>query len=156
MILLAEKSHIPGIMKLLSQVLEVHCKIRPDLFINNTTKYTAEDLETIISDPRAPVFVCVSESGQVMGHAFCQLKDISGHANLVPMKTMYIDDICVDENCRGRHVATRLYEHVKDYAKSVGCHNITLCVWEGNSPARSFYEKMGMGIQKTVMETILD
>ena len=56
---------------------------------------------------------------------------------------------------RGRHVGTALYEFVRDYAKSKGCHHITLNVWEGNDPALSFYRNMGMKVQKTTMETIL-
>ena len=48
-----------------------------------------------------------------------------------------------------------LYEYVRDYAKSIGCHNITLNVWEGNNPAISFYKNMGMQVQKTTMEIIL-
>ena len=71
------------------------------------------------------------------------------------IKTLYIDDICVDEKARGRHVGTALYEFVRDYAKSKGCHHITLNVWEGNDPALSFYRNMGMKVQKTTMETIL-
>ena len=35
------------------------------------------------------------------------------------------------------------------------CSNITLNVWEGNAPARSFYEAMGLHVQKTTMEEIL-
>ena len=37
----------------------------------------------------------------------------------------------------------------------IGCHNITLNVWEGNDPALSFYRKMGMQVQKTTMEVVL-
>jgi ribosomal protein S18 acetylase RimI-like enzyme len=70
-------------------------------------------------------------------------------------KTLYIDDICVDEKARGKHVGTELYEFVRDYAKSIGCYNITLNVWEGNDAALSFYRNMGMKVQKTGMETIL-
>ena len=71
------------------------------------------------------------------------------------MKTLYIDDICVDEQYRGRHIGKALYEYVLEYARSIGCHNITLNVWEGNQPALQFYRNMGMGVQKTTMEVIL-
>ena len=74
---------------------------------------------------------------------FARLKDI---------KTLYIDDICVDETARGKHVGKALYEYVRDYAKSIGCNNITLNVWEGNEAAISFYKSMGMKVQKTGME----
>lgn len=69
--------------------------------------------------------------------------------------TLYIDDICVNEATRGKHIGKALYEYVRDYAKSIGCYNITLNVWEGNDAAYSFYKNMGMRIQKTGMETIL-
>jgi ribosomal protein S18 acetylase RimI-like enzyme len=52
-------------------------------------------------------------------------------------------------------VGKALYEYVCDYARGLGCYNITLNVWEGNTPARRFYESMGMKVQKTGMETIL-
>lgn len=78
------------------------------------------------------------------------------HALLLEdVKTLYIDDICVDENARGKHVGKSLYEYVRDYARSIGCHHITLNVWEGNEAALSFYRNMGMQVQKTTMETIL-
>jgi ribosomal protein S18 acetylase RimI-like enzyme len=71
------------------------------------------------------------------------------------IKTLYIDDICVNEQSRGQHIGKSLYEHVRDYARSIGCYNITLNVWEGNESAYQFYKNMGMRIQKTGMETIL-
>ena len=70
--------------------------------------------------------------------------------------TLYIDDLCVDENVRGQHVGTSLFSYVKEYAKSRGCYDVTLNVWEGNDSARKFYEKMGMFIKETQMEFILE
>lgn len=142
-------------MSLLRQVLLVHYEIRPDIFKKDTVKYTARELEDILCDEFQPVFVYADESGRILGHAFCKFKDYT-EGRMKPHKSLYIDDICVDEQCRGQHIATTLFEHVKAYAKSLGCHNITLCVWEGNAPARRFYERMGMGIQSTTMETVLD
>ena len=55
-----------------------------------------------------------------------------------PVKTLYIDDLCVDENCRGSGVGKRIFEFVKDYAKKSGCYNLTLNVWECNPGARAF------------------
>jgi ribosomal protein S18 acetylase RimI-like enzyme len=71
------------------------------------------------------------------------------------IKTLYIDDICVDEKARGQHVGKALYEYVRDYAQSIGCNNVTLNVWDGNDAALSFYRNMGMGVQKTTMEIVL-
>lgn len=156
MIRRAKTSDIPELISLLEQVLMVHCEIRPDLFKPHTTKYSREELEKIIANENKPIFVFTDNLDKTRGYAFCCVNDYSGSDNLVPIKSLYIDDICVDEAFRGQHIATALFEHVKEYAREIGCHNITLCVWEGNDAARRFYEKMGMGVQRTIMETILD
>lgn len=149
----AEKRDLGSIIELLHQVNMVHYEKRPDLFKPHTTKYDEQELEVLLCDESRPVFVY--DDGRVLGHAFCQLTEVSGHKLLQDAKTLYIDDICVDERARGRHVGKALYEYVCDYARALGCYNITLNVWEGNTPARRFYESMGMKVQKTGMETIL-
>ena len=100
-----------------------------------------------------PIFVY--DDGEVLGHAFCQITDVKSHKLRHDAKTLYIDDICVDEKARGKHVGKALYEFVRDYAKSIGCYNMTLNVWEGNAPALNFYKNMGMKVQKTGMEEII-
>ena len=144
-----------SVLSLLRQVLEVHHKARPDLFKGNVTKYTASELAVIFKDDDRPVFVLEREDGTIPGYAFCVMKDSVGSNILTDIKTLYIDDICVDESARGQGVATALFEYVKDYAASCGCYNITLNVWEGNPGAIEFYKKMQMKPQKYGMEIIL-
>lgn len=153
MIRKASNKDIPRIIELLHQVNMVHHVIRPDLFKPHTTKYNEQELETMLDDDSKPIFVY--DDGLVLGYAFCQLTEVRGNQLLEDIKTLYIDDICVDENARGRHIGKALYEYVRDYAKSIGCNNITLNVWEGNDSAISFYKNMGMQVQKTTMEIIL-
>jgi len=153
MIRRAEKRDIAGVMNLLYQVDAVHHDIRPDLFKGNTTKYNAQELEDLLDDDSKPIFVY--DDGRIVGHAFCQIIEVKDHHLLEDIKTLYIDDICVDKESRGRHVGKSLYEYVRDYARSVGCRNITLNVWEGNDSALLFYKGMGMQVQKTGMEALL-
>ena len=153
MIRKANKRDINRIIELLHQVNMVHHVIRPDLFKPHTTKYNEQELEDMLSDESKPVFVY--GDGEVRGYAFCQISEVKDDQLLQDVKTLYIDDICVDENARGKHIGKALYEHVRDYARSIGCHHITLNVWEGNTAALSFYRNMGMQVQKTTMETIL-
>ncbi len=151
----AEKSDIPKLLDLLVQVDMVHHNGRPDIFKGPATKYNAEELEAIIADNSTPVFVCADNNGEVLGHAFCVHKQITNDSVLTDIKTLYIDDICVDENARGKHVGKALYDYVIDYAKSCGCYNVTLNVWSCNPSALKFYEKMGLVPQKIGMEKIL-
>ena len=150
MIRKANKDDIKRIIELLHQVNMVHHVIRPDLFKPHTTKYNEQELEAMLNDESKPVFVF--DDGEVQGYAFCQVSEVRNDQLLEDIKTLYIDDICVDEDARGKHVGKALYEYVRDYAKSIGCNNITLNVWEGNEPALRFYRNMGMQVQKTTME----
>ncbi len=156
MIRRAEARDIPDILELLVQVCMVHHKGRPDLFKGPATKYTAEELAALIPDDSRPIFVLTDEAdARVLGYAFCVLKQWVGHHVLTDVKTLYIDDLCVREGIRGRHVGTRLYEHVLAFAKEKGCYNVTLNVWACNPGAMAFYEKCGLKPQKIEMETIL-
>lgn len=153
---LADSRDIDKTMKLLGEVLELHAMLRPDIFISGTTKYTRGELQAIFDNDQTPVFAAIDGSGEMVGYAFCVMKRQPFSTNMHDFSTLYIDDLCVDENCRGQHVGTLLFEHVKHYAKEQGCHDVTLNVWEGNDNARRFYEKMGMFVKETQMEIILD
>ena len=152
---LAEEKDIDSVIKLLTQVLNIHAKIRPDIFIGETTKYTKEELMEIFNDANRPVYVAVDENDSVMGYAFCIKKEQPFSTNMVPFDSLFIDDLCVDQNIRRKHVGQKLCEHVKEEAKKMGCYEVTLNVWEGNDTARRFYEKMGMVPKETQMEFIL-
>ena len=150
----ATESDIPAVLKMLSQVLELHADIRPDIFIPNTTKYSADDLADMFTDDSRPVYVA-EDDGAVYGYAFCQLQDPPFTSTMVPHKILYLDDLCVDESARGKHVGSALFEHVKSEAKRLGCYEVTLNVWEGNDKAIGFYRSMGMKTKETQMEYIL-
>ena len=153
MIRRAENRDIPRIMDLLLQVLTVHHNIRSDYFKPNCRKYTEPELQAIISDDTRPIFVY--DDNGVKGYCFCILQETKGDNVLCDKKTLYIDDLCVDENARGEHISKKLYEYTKDYAKEIGCHNLTLNVWEGNDSARAFYDRQGLQPLKTTMEVVL-
>lgn len=170
----AEEKDIEGILKLLSQVLEVHAAIRPDLFISGRTKYTHEELSEMVEDDSRPIYVALEnesdeaetenleekgfetgdsiKNSEVLGYAFCILKEEPGANCVYPHNEVYIDDLCVDEFVRGKDVAKEIYEFVKKEASAMGYDYLTLNVWEGNVPATKFYQKMGMTPRKTMME----
>ncbi len=150
----AKKEDLEGVGKLLYQVLEVHHQGRPDLFYGGVKKYTDEETLAIFENEKTPVFVAV-EDGTVLGYAFCMDQQVKNSHILTDIRTLYIDDLCVDENTRGNGVGKKLYEYVVDYAKKEGYYNLTLNVWSCNENALRFYEKMGLVPQKIGMEKIL-
>ena len=150
----AEEKDIPALSKLLYQVHKVHSDVRPDLFRAHSKKYTDGELKDIIADDRRPVFAA-ERDGTVVGYAFCVHQQYLNDNNLTDIKTLYIDDLCVDETMRGSHIGRALYDYVLNYAREHAYYNVTLNVWAGNTNALKFYEKLGMNIQKIGMETIL-
>lgn len=151
----ADEKDIPRMLELLGQVLQVHAEIRPDIFIAGTTKYTHDELAEMLREERKPVYVAVDEKDVCQGYAFCQLKEQPFSNNMVPFTSLYIDDLCVDEKMRGKHIGESLFEHVKAEAKRMGCYEVTLNVWAGNTSAEKFYDKMGLKTKSRQMEYIL-
>lgn len=151
----AKECDINGINNLLHQVLTIHHNGRPDLFKRNVKKYTDSQLIEILHDESKPVFCAVDENENVLGYAFCIFQQYTDNNILTDIKTLYIDDLCVDENIRGQHIGKQIYDYVINYAKKHNCYNVTLNVWECNTDAKKFYEKCGLKPQKTGMEIIL-
>jgi len=151
----ATSTDLDGLNRLLQQVLMVHHNGRPDLFKANAKKYTDGELLTILEDDSKPIFVAVDEQNEVLGYAFCIFQQHINNNILTDVKTLYIDDLCVDEEKRGLHIGKSLYEYVVSYAKEAGCYNITLNVWSCNPNAMKFYERCGLVPQKIGMEVIL-
>jgi len=149
-----EEKDIDTCLNLLKQVCSVHARIRPDLFKDGMTKYNKEELKELIKDMDKPIFV-YEKNDKVLGYIFCQIIIQNSSVNPKEIKTLYIDDLCIDEKSRGNHIGTKLYEYVLKYARDIKCYNVTLNVWEGNDSAKKFYETCGMGVQKTYMEKIL-
>ena len=153
---IAEERDIPALLALLSQVLELHAAIRPDIFVSGTTKYAPGELADMLGRPEAPIWVAVDGEDRVLGYAFCQLRRQPFSNNMVPFTSLFVDDLCVDREARGRGVGKALFRHVKEQARAMGCYEVTLNVWEGNDSARAFYDAQGMRPKETQMELILE
>ncbi len=152
----AKEKDMDRINELLRQVCMVHHIGRPDLFQgNHNRKYSDAQLREIIGDEKRPVFVAVDGQDEVMGYAFCIFQQHINDNILTDIKTLYIDDLCVDEKIRGKRIGKALYENVLAFARKQGCYNVTLNVWSCNETAMRFYEKCGLKPQKIGMETIL-
>ena len=100
-------------------------------------------------------YLVAEVDGTVQGYAFCIFQQYVNHNIMTDIKTLYIDDLCVDEACRGQHIGTALYRHVLDFARASGCYNVTLNVWSLNESAMKFYQAQGLKPQKVGMEVLL-
>ena len=150
----AKAQDVPGIIKLLQQVGKVHHEGRPDLFRVNAQKYGPSQILDMLGKNETPIFVAVEED-VVLGYGFCIMEQYLQHTVMNDRTTLYIDDLCVLEECRGKHIGTAIYNEILRYAKYRGCYNVTLNVWSCNESAMKFYEKAGMSPRSITMETKL-
>lgn len=150
----AAPQDVDGIISLLKQVGQVHHQGRPDIFRTGAQKYSPKQVLAMLNTPD-PIFVA-EEGGAVLGYGFCQLKKYENDPVIADHTELYIDDLCVDENCRGKGVGKAIYQEICRYAKSIGCYNVTLNVWSCNPSAMKFYEAMGLAPQKIGMELVLN
>ena len=154
MIRRAIEKDIPKIGDLLKQVCLVHHNGRPDIF-KVGRKYSEDELRVLLMDESRPILVCVDEKEEVMGYCFCIFQQHENNSVLTDIKTLYIDDLCVDEALRGKHIGRELYEAAVKLARESGCYNLTLNVWSCNPSAIKFYEAQGLVPQKVGMELVL-
>lgn len=155
MVRYACEKDIDKIEDLLSQVDLVHHNGRPDIF-KIGKKYSKEQLKELLKDETRPILVCADEEDRVMGYCFCMEQQYQNHSVMTDIKTLYIDDLCVDETLRGKHIGRVLFDAAVNLAKERNCYNITLNVWSCNPSAMRFYEAMGMLPQKIGMELLLE
>lgn len=151
----AQEKDMERIHLLLNQVAMVHHIGRPDLFKAGTRKYTDDQLKAIIADDQRPILVATDDADQILGYAFCIFRQELDNNILTDIKTLYVDDLCVDETLRGQHIGKALYDAAVQYAKDHGCYNLTLNVWSCNESAMRFYQSCGLKPQKVGMELIL-
>ena len=149
----------PNTMYITNGISEYYYEISLENIYKNVIIYNRYNTTKSLYDGtyirKGPYFVFEEADGNIPGYCFCIVEVTEGGGNLRPMKTLYIDDLCVDENRRGEHIGTQLYEYVKHWAAAQGFYRITLNVWELNGPAASFYRHLGLKPLKTTMEELL-
>ncbi len=151
---IAVENDIPNINKLLYESSAVHSKNRPDIFKAGSKQYTDEQLKEIVTDTNRPIFVA-EENGEILGYAFCIFQKYTNDPFFTNVKTMRIEDICVEARYRRRRIGTALFEFVVSFAKTLGCYNVTLNAWACNQAALKFFDSCGLRLQKIGLETIL-
>lgn len=154
MIRLAQEKDIKRIGELLLEVDLVHHRGRPDIF-KIGRKYSDEELKLLLQDGNRPILVETDEDDFVRGYCFCVFSEQRGHSVLQDCKTLYIDDLCVGEVFRGRHIGKSLFDAAVSLAQENNCNNVTLNVWSCNTSAMKFYESCGLKPQKIGMELLL-
>ena len=151
----AKAEDYPTVSRLLLQIAALHSELRPDIY-RPAQKYDQEQYEELLSDQEKPILVAESTQGEVLGYAMCQIVHRRGIPVLAERSYLYVDDLCVDENCRGQGVGDLLMQAATDLARARGLNKIQLGVNEHNKGARRFYERLGYTTQARQLEIELN
>lgn len=148
----ATKNDLEKIILLLQQVSELHYINRADIFKrkskNDMKEYAIENLE----NSEKKIIVATDETLRIYGILIYKVKEVKCHVNLKPSKTLWIEELCVDEKYRENGIGKMLMLEAQKTAKKLNCKRIELNCWEFNETAIKFYEEIGMETQRRIME----
>jgi GNAT superfamily N-acetyltransferase len=88
--------------------------------------------------------VAVAEEGkEVTGHIYGEVMRRKASEFRNPETSIYVHQIGVREEDRGRGIGTALFAFVEERARAIGANSIGLDYWAFNERARSFFEARG-------------
>jgi GNAT superfamily N-acetyltransferase len=63
------------------------------------------------------------------------------YSSFLALPTLFLEDIFVLKNCRRQGIGQKMFDFLKEIAKSEGCGRIEFTVLKWNKSAQEFYEK---------------
>lgn len=96
-----------------------------------------EDLENIVSSEMNHLFVAIDDNSKIVGSMTLVLYRIP-----TGLKGM-IEDVVVDQNARGKGIATSLIKYAIETARKCGAHKLELTSRSARIAANKMYLKMG-------------
>ena len=147
----AEERDIEFILELLDQIRDLHYRGRPDIFRSSGTKYDSSELAEKIKNNDEIIFVAY-DGEKPLGYICTVLREVKDHHILLDKKVLYIDDLCVYPDSRGRGVGRMLMDKAKDHAIANGCSSLELVCWKFDGSAEGFYRSYGFTTMSRRME----
>lgn len=86
-------------------------------------------------------FTAKNDAGEILGYATCFFAYYTWTG-----KSLYMDDLYIRPEYRGRGLGSRLMEEVIGFARANGCHKLRWQVSNWNIPAIGFYRALGAQI----------
>lgn len=134
--------------RLMAQVHKIHVQGRPDLYINVEHIYSMDEFEKMVENEDM-ITVLAEEDEKTVGICIISMR---AKTCMVKCRTAYMEDLCIDEICRGKGIGKAMFLYAKEKAKEMGAERLDLMVWAFNENALKFYEEMGMKPQRYIYE----
>lgn len=148
----AKLKDVKQIAIIMEQISRIHYENRPEIFKEKSKKEIEDDVIQTIKNKERTILVATDESLNICGVLIYKIKEVKNHINLKDSRTLWIDELGVDEKCRKKGIGKTLMKEVEKIAKSEECSRIELNCWNFNENAIKFYERQGMVTQRRIME----
>ena len=136
---------------LAQQIHSMHTAWRPDIFQSTEELFSEARFSEAVRERQLYV---AKIDNQVVGYVLLKIREYD-FPGRVYRKIMLLDEICVNEICRGQGIGSEMILEVRALARAFKCTHIQLGVYPQNDDAVGFYQKCGFTIQSITMSTEL-
>ena len=140
-----------SVIKIISQVQDMHVEWRPDIYKYNDNLIAKEEFEKIVENNT--FFVAENENKKIVGVLEIAFRHIETPAH-VTRDIIFIDTMAVDEKYRGLGVGYKMFEFLKAMKIEKNMDGIELQVNAKNRAAYEMYKKYGFTEKSINMELL--
>ena len=140
-----------AVMKIISQVQNMHVQWRPDIYRYNEFLFTEDIFENIV---KSGTFFVAEINNVVAGVLEITFRHIESPAH-VTKDVIFIDTMAIDETYRGKGIGHKMFEFLKNMKIEKNMDGIELQVNARNVAAYEMYKKCGF-TEKSINMELLD
>ncbi len=148
---LANKNDYESVIRIMSQVQDMHVEWRPDIYKLNENLIPEDVFEKIIENG---TFYVAEERGVVVGVLEIVFRHVESPSH-VTRDFIFIDSMAIDEKYRGMGIGHQMFDFLKELKKEKNLDGIELQVNARNSAAYEMYKKYGF-TEKSINMELLD
>ena len=117
---------IGQIVSILEQISKLHYENRPDIFKEKSKAEMEKVAIDIIKDKDKKFIIAIDDTSKIYGLLICKIKEVKGHINLKDTRTLWIEELGVDEKYRKRGIGKQLLKETEKIAEELNCKRIEL------------------------------
>ena len=140
-----------SVIKIISQVQDMHVEWRPDIYKYNDNLIAKEEFEKIVENNT--FFVAENENKKIVGVLEIIFRHIESPAHVM-RDVIFIDTMAVDEKYRGLGIGHKMFEFLKMMKIEKNMDGIELQVNARNRAAYEMYKKYGFTEKSINMELL--
>ena len=146
----AIKSDYESVIKIMSQVQDMHVEWRPDIYKPNENLIPEDEFERIIENG---TFYVAEMNNSIVGVLEIVFRHIESPSH-VSRDVIFIDTMAIDKNLRGMGIGHQMFDFLKVIKQDKGLDGIELQVNAKNRAAYEMYHKCGFTEKSINMELI--